>query len=411
MIAYSEAIREVLHNVRAQLPSETVPLVLSLGRFLAEDIVAAENIPAAANSAMDGYAIRANDSAEATEQNPARLHLIGESAAGNLFTGKVGAGQAVRIMTGGILPEGADAVIEVESTSEEEENGSVLVRRTIRPGTAVRKAGEDVCTGEHVIPKGKRITPGDIGVLASLGVTNVPVQVKPKVAILATGDEVVEPHRQIAPGQIRNSSGPALYAACVLAGAEPIDLGIAGDNRQDLEEGLENGLRFDILLTTGGVSAGRYDLVQNVLPEMGMTVCFHQVNIKPGKPMLFGVYEEGEQRTLVFALPGNPVSSLVTFHGFVAPAIRAMLGADPEPFRLAAQLEHPIDKHDQRRHSVRGVLRPEENESLTVRTTGTQSSGAMSSMSRANCLIVVDETTSTLEAGTTVTVELLDRLP
>lgn len=409
MIAYPDAIRKVLNDVRTDLPGETVPLVLSLGRVLADDIVAAEDIPAAANSAMDGYAIRAEDVSSATAESPARLAIIGEAAAGSVFDGGLAPGQAVRIMTGGIVPEGADAVIEVESTSEE--NGTVAVRRSLRPGTAIRPAGEDIRRGEQAIPRGKRITPGDIGVLASLGITNVPVRVKPKVAILATGNEVVEPHRPLSPGQIRNSSGPALYAACVAAGAEPIDLGIAGDSREELEEGLENGLRFDILITTGGVSAGQYDLVQHLLPEMGVEVRFHRVNIKPGKPVLFGLYGEGSRRTPVFALPGNPVSSLVTFHGFVAPAIRQMLGMDPEPFRLAAQLEEPIIKHDGRRHSIRGILRPGENDTLLVRTTGTQSSGAMSSMSRANCLITVEEATTNVEAGTVVTVELLDRLP
>lgn len=408
MIPYPEAIRQVLSDVRTDLPSETVPLVLSLGRVLAEDIVAGEDIPAAANSAMDGYAIRATDVAEASAENPARLRVIGEGAAGTLFTGEVGPDEAVRIMTGGIVPPGADAVIEVESTTEEE--GIVAVWRTLQSGAAIRNAGEDMRRGEQAIPKGKRITPGDIGVLASLGVNNVPVRVKPKVAILATGNEIVEPHQPVALGQVRNSSGPALYAACVVAGAEPIDLGIAGDNREELEEALENGLRFDILITTGGVSAGLYDLVQHLLPEMGMTVRFHQVNIKPGKPIMFGLYGEEQQRTLVFALPGNPVSSLVTFHGFVGPAIRAMLGAPPEPFRLTAQLEEAIIKRDGRRHSIRGVLRLGENDTLLVRTTGTQSSGAMSSMSKANCLIMVDETASSIEAGTTVTVELLDRL-
>lgn len=408
MISYSEALRTVLDNVRTDLPTETVPLVLSQGRVLAEDIVATEDIPAEANSAMDGFAVRAEDVTGADAASPVELRIIGEASAGAPFRESVGSGEAVRIMTGGIVPYGADAVIEVESTTEAGE--FVHVMRSLQPGASIRKAGDDLRKGEKAISSGKTIVAGDIGVLASLGVTNVPVRVKPKVGILATGNEVVEPHRTPLQGQLRNSSGPALFAACVAAGAEPIDLGIAGDNRDDLEEGLENGLRFDILVTTGGVSAGAYDLVQHLLPEMGVEIRFHKVNIKPGKPILFGLFQPDDRRTLVFGLPGNPVSSLVTFHGFVAPAIRAMLGASPDPIRLTARLEEPYAKRDGRRHSVRGVVRLRPDGVLTVRTTGTQSSGAMSSMSRANCLVIVDEATEHLETGTDVTVELLDRV-
>lgn len=405
MILYREALRIILDEIRDTLPTETTPLVLSAGRVLAQDIVAAENIPSMPNSAMDGYAVCTTDLAQASSQDPIQLRVIGEVAAGAPFAGEVNSGEAVRIMTGGIIPNGADGIIEVESTSEE--NGVVSVHRSILPGNSIRSAGEDIQAGQVVIAKGKKIGPGDIGVLASLGVTNVPVRVKPKVAILSTGNEVIEAHKTPSPGQLRNSSGPALYAACVETGGEPIDIGIAGDDRDQLEDGLEQGLRFDILLTTGGVSAGAYDLVQHLLPELGVEICFHKVNIKPGKPVLFGLYKEGGQRTLVFGLPGNPVSSLVTFYGLVAPAIRAMLGAWPEPLQLSAELEEDIIKKDGKRHSIRGILRHHQG-SLLVRTTGTQSSGAMSSMSKGNCLIIVDEETSEIRKGTLVTVELLE---
>ena len=407
MILYREALQIILNEIQDTLPTETTPLVLSAGRVLAQDITATENIPPMPNSAMDGYAVCAADLEQASSKTPVQLRVIGEVAAGTPFTGEVHAGEAVRIMTGGIVPSGADGVIEVESTSEED--GRVSAYRPIPVGTAIRKAGEDIQSGQVVIAKGKKIGPGDIGVLASLGVTNVPVRVKPKIAILSTGNEIIEAHRAPLPGQLRNSSGPALYAACVETGGEPIDIGIAGDYRDQLEDGLEQGLRFDILLTTGGVSAGVYDLVQHLLPELGVEICFHKINIKPGKPVLFGVYKEGGQRTLVFGLPGNPVSSLVTFYGLVAPAIRTMLEAWPEPLQLSATLEEDIIKHDGKRHSIRGVLRHNHG-SLLVRTTGTQSSGAMSSMSKANCLIIVDEETTEIRKGTLVTVELLEWL-
>lgn len=405
MISYNDALAIVLEEAGRELPVETVPLVLSLGRVLATAIVSGENIPASANSAMDGYAVRAEDTGGASVESPARLRVIGEAAAGSLYGGSLGMGDAVRIMTGGIVPEGANAVVEVEATSEGD--GVVEVRRGVRIGESIRSAGEDIAVGAEVIQAGKRITPGDIGVLASLGVVNVPVRVKPKVGILSTGNEVVEPFRTPGPGQVRNSTLPALYAACSEIGAEPIDLGIASDDREELEEKLEEGLRYDILLTTGGVSAGAYDLVQKVFPELGVRIIFHKVNIKPGKPVLFGTYGEGSYQTLVFGLPGNPVSTLVTFRQFVAPAVRRLLGRTDAPPPLRARLRQTIRKSDDKRHFIRGILDRDENGEMVVSTTGIQSSGAMSSMSRANCLIILAEDTGTLELGTMVEVELL----
>lgn len=406
LLSYSDALETVLISaIQQHLPGETVPLVLSSGRTLSEPIVAAEAIPPVANSAMDGYAILAEDVTTATVETPATLRIIGEAAAGSVYTGTVGRGQAVRIMTGGVVPEGANAVVEVEATSEED--GTVRIRRSVNIGESIRKAGEDIRIGTEVIPSGKRITPGDIGVLASLGITNIPVRVKPKVGLLATGNEVVEPFRKPAPGQVRNSSMPALYAALTEAGAEPIDLGIVGDDREALLDALEQGLRFDLLITTGGVSAGSYDLVQHLLPELGVEVKFHQVNIKPGKPMLFGTYGSGEESTMVFGLPGNPVSTLVTFRQFVLPAIRALLGQTVYEVPVRAELEHQIRKNDTRRHFIRGILHAGPDGRLLVSSTGTQSSGAMSSMSLANCLIVVDEEVKLLNRGEHVTVEIL----
>ncbi len=405
MLSYDEALRIILEATTRELPAETVPLVLSLGRVLAEPIVAAEQLPPFANSAMDGYAVRAADTVDASAERPARLRVIGESAAGSLFSGSVEPGTAVRIMTGGAIPDGADAVIEVESTSEED--GVVHLRRQVRVGGSVRPAGEDIRLGEEVIPAGKRITPGDVGVLASLGVTNVPVRVRPNVGILSTGNELVEPHRTPGPGEIRNSSAAALHACCMELGAEPIDLGIGRDDREELEEKLEMGLRYDLLITTGGVSAGNYDFVQHLFPELGVEVRFHKVNIKPGKPILFGVYGEDDRRTLVFGLPGNPVSSLVTFREFVAPAIRRLLGDRTEPLRLRARLAEPMVTGDGKRHFIRGILRRDVDGTLVVGKTGTQSSGALSSMSRANALIIVEEGTDRIEAGTEVEIEVM----
>ena len=405
LISYSDAVAIIHQHTTRELPVETVPLVLAAGRILASPLVAGENIPSRPNSAMDGYALLAEDLAGASVEQPARLRLIGEAAAGSIFQGSVGRGEAVRIMTGGLIPDGANAVIEVEATSEAD--GIVEARREVRLGAAIRRAGEDIAIGQEVMAAGRRLTPGDIGVLASLGVVNVPVRVKPKIGILSTGSEVIEPFRSPAPGQVRNSTAPALYAACMELGAEPIDLGIARDEPEELEEKLEEGLRYDILITTGGVSAGAYDYVQRVLPELGVEVRFHKVAIKPGKPILFGTYGDGNQRTLVFALPGNPVSTLLTFREFVAPAVRAMQRRSDRPMRFGAVLEERIEKSDDKRWFIRGVLHRDDEGKLVVGRTGTQSSGALSSMSRADCIIILDEGTGSLDRGATVDIELL----
>jgi molybdopterin molybdotransferase len=405
MISFSEALSIVIANSTRAMPTETVPLVLAAGRVLANSVVATENIPPMPNSAMDGYAIHAEDVTTASVDMPVALQVIGESAAGSPFPGVVGRGQAARIMTGGILPEGANGVIEVEATTGTDT--TVLVRRAIRLWESVRAAGEDIQEGTQVIPAGKRLTAADVGVLASLGIVNVPVRLKPIVGLLATGNELVEPFRTPSLGQIRNSSLPALYALCNSFGAEPIDLGIAGDDRDDLLESIEQGLRYDLLVTTGGVSAGEYDLVQEVLPELGVSIQFHQVNIRPGKPVMFGVYDVADQRTLVFGLPGNPVSTVVTFQQFVLPAMRTMLGMTEQPIHMAARLTSPIKKADSKRHFIRGIFSTDETGQLAVATTGTQSSGALSSVSKANCLIILPENSGFQEPGDSVTIELL----
>ncbi len=405
MISFDDAVALVLNSIEHTLPSETVPLVLASGRVLAQAIVADANIPPTANSAMDGYAVRAEDVTQATLEHPVPLTVIGEAAAGTPFAGTVGHGCAVRIMTGGIIPEGATAVIEVEATSEAD--GTMYARRSLRPGEAIRAAGEDIRAGEVVLAAGTTIRPADVGLLASVGVVNVPVRIQPKIGILSTGNEIVEAFRTPGEGQIRNSTGPALYAACMALGAEPIDLGIVRDTRDELADRLEEGLRYDILITTGGVSAGAYDLVQHLLPELGVTIVFHKVKIRPGKPVLFGTFGDSEHRTLVFGLPGNPVSTLITFGQFVAPAVARMLGSTAVPLRLQARLAVPLRKTDDKRHFVRGILSTDAGSVPAVTTTGTQSSGALSSMSRANCLIVLDESSGSLESGDLVTVELL----
>lgn len=403
MLNFHQALDIVTRQALArERPIETVPLVLSSGRVLAHDIVAEESLPTADNSAMDGYAIVAVDSVGATPETPARLRVIGEAAAGSPFDGFVDRGMAVRIMTGATIPDGADGVVEVEAT--EEGDGYVTVRKEIAAGRSIRRVGEDISRGEIAIEAGRRINPGRVALLAALGVTNVPVRVKPIVGILSTGSELVEPHRAPSIGQIRNSSQPALYAACQEAGAEPVALGIVGDDREELREKIEEGLRYDILMTTGGVSAGRYDYVTDLLPELDVEVKFHRTAIRPGSPLLFGTHGQG---TLLFGLPGNPVSTLVTFDLFVRAALRAMMKETTATHEFPARLEVDLRKKDAKRLFVRGIVRQTHGE-LHVRPTGTQSSGALTSISGANCLIVLDEATRDMEAGSMVTIRMIE---
>lgn len=385
--------------------AESVPLVLANGRTLAERVIAGETIPAADNSALDGYAVRAADIADASPASPVTLRLIGEAPAGRPFSGTIDSGEAIGIMTGGMIPTGADTVVEIEVCHADASSVRIAAQRTA--GHGIRRRGEDVEEGREILSPGKRLIPGDIGLLAALGAASVVVRTKPTVGILATGNELVEFNRRPEAGQIRNSSTPALYAACLDAGAEPIDLGIVGDDPKEIAEAIEEGLRYDILLTTGGVSAGRYDYVQHVFPELGVTPLFHKVAVKPGKPILFGIRHDPTGSCAVFGLPGNPVSTMVTFAQFVRPAIGLLLGEDAAPVRLRARLLDPIAKKEGFRHFVRGRLGRDEKGEAVVSTTGTQSSGAISSMSRANGLIILDEESRGLDAGAMVEVELL----
>lgn len=407
MVLFDEARRIVLEAAQLRQPVETVPLVLAAGRILAEPIVAGENIPPAANSSMDGYAVLAANTEGALRDVPITLRVIGEAAAGRPFEGAVEPGTAVRVMTGGLLPRAADAVVEVEAT--EERDGVVAIRRSVEAGHAVRPAGEDVVAGERVLAPGKRLVPGDVALLAALGVVNVPVRVRPIVGILSTGAELVPPHTVPPFGGIRNSTGPALYAAVADAGGEPIDLGIVGDDPEELAERIEEGLRYDILITTGGVSVGAHDLVRGVLEAQGVEVRVHGVAIKPGKPFLFGVHAgagTGDVGGYVFGLPGNPVSTLVAFHLFVRPAIASLMGGEGAERVIRAVAAHDVPKNDAKRHFVRGVLNVTEGREQEVRTTGIQSSGAVSSVGRADCLILLPEESRGVRAGETVEVML-----
>jgi len=398
MISAEEAKNIILGAVD-QLPVEQKPLLDALRHVLAEDIVAEENVSPFDNSAMDGFAVRSDD----FRTVPVVLDVVGEVAAGHVTTRHIDKGQAIRVMTGGKIPQGADAVVQIEWT-EPIDGQHVKVLQSVPLGHNVRRAGEDIRAGEKVLEKGREIRAAELGVLASLGRTTVSIYRKPKVAILATGDELVEISAAITEGKIRNSNSYALHALCAEAGALPVMLGIEKDEKEKVRAKIQQGLKHDVLITSGGVSVGKYDIVREVLLELGVEIKFWKVSIKPGMPLLFGLYDE----KLVFGLPGNPVSTMVTFLMFVRPALWKLMGkAQLEPgVKLCARLDHDLKKSDKKRHFVRGVLE-QRNGTYVVRATGSQTSNVLTSMVKANCFIIVSEEQCDLQAGEAVEVELL----
>jgi molybdopterin molybdotransferase len=406
MIRVAEALETILGSV-ARLPVEECRLLQAHGRVLGEGVVAGEDIPLFDNSSMDGYALRSADVAMASEATPVQLRVSGVVAAGGNRAAAVGADSTVRIMTGAPIPTGADAVIEQEAVGVR--NGSIVLSGPVLPGKNIRRRGEDVRKGEVVLEAGTELHAAQLGVLASLGCESVKVFRKPRVAFLTTGNELVELGRRLDAGQIRNSNAYTLQAMVVESGGNASDLGIARDTVDDLTESLRRGLDADVLVTSGGVSVGVHDHVIEAMTRVGVQIKFWKVNMKPGMPVVFGVsgHPNNERTTLVFGLPGNPVSTMVTFLQFVRPTLYAMTGRTGfPPFRVFATLKQEIVKKDSKRHFVRGILRNESG-TFVVETTGSQSSGVLSSMARANCLIVIPEETATVPVGTEVEVQLL----
>jgi len=407
VIPFLDALRIVLEQTRFRRDTETVPLIEGFERHLAEDIVARENIPIADNSAMDGYAVRAADVAGATPERPAVLDVLEVLAANRPARGSVGTGQAMKIMTGAPIPPGADAVVMVEHTQGDGRRVSVL--RPVQQGDHLRMAGGDIAQGALALRAGTRLTPAHVGMLAALGYPELPVLRRPRVGILATGDEIIEPAAPLAPGKVRNANSYSLCGLARQAGAEARLLGIAPDQRDALKSVLDRGLaEHDLLITSGGVSMGDFDFVKPLADEIGVRVHFRAIAIKPGKPVVFGTRGDA----LFFGLPGNPVSSMVTFLQLVHPVLLKMLGNATTGLRtLHAPAAHAIRKGDEKRHFMRAVLFPAPEGGLQVRLTGDQGSGILSSMGSANCLVILDEQTTQVAAGQPVEVQLFDGEP
>lgn len=401
-LSVAEALAAVLAEVEP-LGAETVFALDALGRVLAEPVVSDRSLPPADNSAMDGWALRAADAAAARPEAPAALRIAYEVAAGGAAPRALGPGEAARIFTGAPIPPGADTVVRQEDAARE--GASVRIRVAPAPGDHVRRAGEDVRAGDTVLGPGTRLGPAQLGVLASLGRTVVSVAARPRVAILSGGDELVEPDGDPGGGRIVASNSWTLSAQCRELGAEPRYLGIARDDPADLERRLRAGLRADVLVSSAGVSVGDRDHVRDVLAVLGCRLIFWGVRMKPGYPLVFGRFDPGP---LVFGLPGNPVSALVTFEEFVRPALLRMLGhaAIFRP-RLVARAAHALRKPAGRLHFVRVVLERRDG-AVWARETGNQSSGVLTSAARAHGLLVFPAEATAIAAGEEAVVQVLD---
>jgi molybdopterin molybdotransferase len=416
-----EAARQLVLAEVVPFGAEPVALEECLGRVTATEVTSPISLQPFDNSSMDGYALRGAD----TEGEQPRLRLVGESRAGRPAEVAVGEGEATWISTGAMVPEGADAVIPVEDTSEED--GHVLPARPARPGESIRRAGEDVEAGEALIPAGSELRAAEVAVLASAGVPEVECVQRPRVAILGSGDELVPPGQPLAPGQIHDSNTYALSALVREIGADPTVIAHLPDDAAGTREALSAALspelhqilhpvegKFDavrapdVLIVAGGVSVGRHDHVKAALAEVGVEERFWRVALRPGGPTWFGVLRRaGGRPTLVFGLPGNPVSAMVTFHLFAKPALRAMTGLDPNAGRTQAALATTYRKQRGKAHYLRCRLELTDAGWRAHLTRESQGSHVLTSMLAADALAVMPAESEELTAGQQITVELL----
>jgi len=381
------------------LGTEGVPLQQALGRVLAEDVRANRDQPPYDVSAMDGFAICSTDVVAA----PATLEIIEDIRAGDLPTKALQPGQCARIMTGAPVPQGADAVIRVEDTQAIGEQ-QVQINVSVKPRNDIRDRGENMKTGEVVLTRGTAITPGVIGMLAMVKQAVVPVYLQPRVAILSTGDELEGLNEPLDPNKIPDANSYALMAQVQALGIEPVLLGIARDDPEDLRAALKRGLQFDVLLVSGGTSVGVHDYVRPTLEALGVQMQFWRVAMKPGHPMAFGI----APLTWVFGIPGNPVSSMVCFEEFIGPALRKLMGHTRLfPQTVTARLAREI-KHRHRRTEFVRVMLAREGDAWVATPTGNQGSGILRSMAMAEGLMVVPAESADVAAGAAVQVQLLD---
>ncbi|MFH1824853.1 MAG: gephyrin-like molybdotransferase Glp [Candidatus Firestonebacteria bacterium] len=402
MLKYEEALLEILNSVEV-LPAFKMPILKTSGLVISENIYSSEDIPHFDNSAMDGYAVRADDTYNASKTNPVILNVVDGISARRT---------TVKIRTGLKIPAGAEAVVMLEDT-EVVDSQTIKVFRKVEKGENIRFLGESVKAGELIIKSGKVLTPPDIGILASLGISKVSVIKRPEVAILATGDEIIDINKVLKEGKVRNSNSYSLYSLVELCGAIPVLLGIAKDTENDLKEKIKLALKYDCLITSGGVSVGEYDFVKDVITKLKGSLDIWRVAIKPGKPLVFGKIKQ----KAIFGLPGNPVSAMVTFDQFVKPALYKMMGKTYKKRIVKANFKNDYRKKTGRREFVRVKVNPAPSggawvskgkDGWTAEITGPQGSGILISMVLADGYLMLPEETSFVRGGSLVDVELFD---
>jgi molybdopterin molybdotransferase len=403
LLTVAEARAHIMDGVTALTASETLPLRETLGRVLAENIISPINVPSHTNSAMDGYAIRA---ADLPVEGVREFLVPGTSWAGRPYLGPSGPGEAIQIMTGGMMPDGMDTVIMQEQV--ERDGDTVRIGTGHKPGQNVRAAGEDIVTGQAVLAPGKHLTAADIGVLASLGLAVVSVYRRLKVAFFSTGDELRAVGEPLGPGEIHDSNRYTLYGVLKKLDVEIIDMGVVKDQRELVEQAFKKAAACaDVIITSGGVSVGEADFVKETLEKLG-SMSFWKIAMKPGRPVTFGQIDEA----VFFGLPGNPVSVMVTFFQFVRPALLKMsgeTGADGV-YTVRAHTTTALRKRPGRVVFQRGVLGQPVPRELTVRSVGAQGSGILRSMSEANCFIMLEPDQSSVEVGQEVLVQPFQNL-
>lgn len=406
-----DAALELVLNGFDVLSSERAPILETLNRILAEAVTARDSLPPFANSAMDGYALRASDVDGAGKEAPTSLRVVGDIAAGSSADVEIQPGTAARIMTGAPLPPGADAVVPVEATSEpwraavRDLPQEIEIYAAVTEGAYVRYPGEDIEAGTEVLPAGHLLRPQEIGVLASLGVPEVAVVRRPRVGILATGDELISVEEALQPGKIRNSNSYAQTAQVLNLGAEPVVLGIAGDKEENVRERLQAGLDagVDLFVSSAGVSVGAYDVVKSVLEAEG-NVGFWRVRMRPGKPLAFGVYKG----VPYLGLPGNPVSAMVSFERFARPAILKMAGHKRLDRPSVDVILQEDIRSDGRETYARAVVTKASDGDYVATLTGSQGSHIMASLVQANALVILPEGETEVSAGQKLRALMID---
>ncbi len=403
MLSVSEASERILKFFQP-VGATTLPFTHVAGRVLAEDIIAAHDLPPFDNSSVDGFAIIAQDSADATHQAPRLLDVVTDIRAGDHAAITLQTGQAARIMTGAAVPAGADAVVMVEDTDfnvrapGSKAPATVAVMKTLKPGENIRHHGDDLHRGDMVLPCGIRLRAQEMGLLAMLGQAEVPVYRQPRMAVLSCGDELLPVGESLVPGKIHDANSPMLAVLSKSAAVELIELGVAADNETDIRSRLDRAVaeKADLIVSSAGVSVGAFDYVKSVVEEKG-ELDFWKVDMRPGKPLAFGQY----QGIPFIGLPGNPVSAFVGFEVFVRPALEKLSGSTPRPrLRQKARLVEPLES-DGRESYLRAIVK-EENGSLTARLTGHQGSGNIFSLVQANALLIVPSGVKSLPANSEV---------